>query len=278
MIGGPRLEVMRRGGLKRSALACGLALAMHPVPAAGTQEASSAEAPATLYRASLLQAAPGRLGDLIEHLRSHFPEDDPASPLILRHSQGDHWDLMILGPAATLDPETGAAAPADLGAVVRGETASPPAAAAGEALEQPIASDVLDALVSWTEDLWAWGPSADIVRERADGAGLFHIEMFVALAGERANLVEQRRMENRYLRSIQRPDNLLWTRHAGAEWDTFTIGFYRDLQHYAEPSPLTQEERDALTVEAGFPGPGQIGVYLRRFLLRHNDTLAVVAR
>ena len=244
-----------------------------PLAAQGT-----AEEPAVLYRAALLQAAPGRLLDLIGVLRERFPEDDPASPLLMRHSQGDHWDLMILGPAAELEAGLSDAAPPDLLALVRGRPTEPPQASAVEAVAQPLAADSLDALLTWSEDLWAWGPPVRTFRDRARGAGFFHIEMFVALAGQRAGLVEQRRMENEYLRRIGLSDNLLWVRHAGADWDAFTIGFYRDLQHYAEPSPMSQAQRDAITVEVGFPGPGSIGFYLRRFLLRHNDTLAGVAR
>jgi hypothetical protein len=246
-----------------------------PTPLAGQ---GTTDEPAVLYRAALLQAAPGRLLDLIAVLRARFPEDDPASPLVMRHSQGDHWDLMILGPASELESGLSNAAPPDLLALVRGRPTEPPEASEVEAVEQPLAADSLDALLAWSEDLWAWGPPVRTFRDRARGAGFFHIEMFVALAGRRAGLVEQRRMENEYLRRIGLSDNLLWVRHAGADWDAFTIGFYRDLAHYAEPSPVDPAMRDAITVEVGFPEPGSIGAYLRRFLLRHNDTLAGVAR
>ncbi|MEN8374909.1 MAG: hypothetical protein ABFS34_05615 [Gemmatimonadota bacterium] len=247
------------------------------VVAPGLQAQEAGREDAQLYRVTLLQAAPGRLLDLIGVLRERFPEDDPASPLIMRHSQGDRWDLMVLGPSDALEAGLEGAAPVDFLRLVRGSSPVP-GTAGPEAAPQPLSTDPLDELIGWTEDHWAWGPHADTVRARAEGAGLFHIEMFVALPGERGALIEQRGMENEYLRRIQRPDNLLWVRHAGADWDAFTIGFHANLQAYAEPSPLSQEERDRETVAVGFPGPGQIGAYLRRFLAWHNDTLAVVAR
>src|ERR1051325_10093948 len=46
-----------------------------------------------LQRMTLLRAAPGRLLDLVAAVKGR-----PG--LVLRHSQGDQWDLMVLAPIA----------------------------------------------------------------------------------------------------------------------------------------------------------------------------------
>src|SRR6476646_10613862 len=54
-----------------------------------------------LYKVSLVQAAPGKLTDLIDLYKQRGTALSAAgdeSPLWMRHSQGDHWDLMILTP------------------------------------------------------------------------------------------------------------------------------------------------------------------------------------
>src|SRR5947199_1626348 len=53
------------------------------------------------YKVTLVQAAPGKLLDLIDLYKTraaayHAAGDE--APLWMRHSQGDHWDLMLLFP------------------------------------------------------------------------------------------------------------------------------------------------------------------------------------
>src|ERR1043166_4654646 len=57
--------------------------------------------PIYLYQAKLVQAAPGKLLELIELQKSRLIEYRNAGddlPLMMRHSQGDHWDLLLLIP------------------------------------------------------------------------------------------------------------------------------------------------------------------------------------
>ena len=93
--------------------------------------------------------------------------------------------------------------------------------------------------------------------------------------GKRAELLRQREMENVYLRGIGKDPNGIFVRLAGASSDAFTIGFYRDLSHYAEPNSVSDEEAERAALEAGFEGRAFIGSYLRSLLLRHHDTLGV---
>src|SRR5437763_13530672 len=54
------------------------------------------------YKATLVQAAPGKLLELIRLYQSSAQrtgDNGGANLLWMRHSQGDHWDLMILYPS-----------------------------------------------------------------------------------------------------------------------------------------------------------------------------------
>src|SRR5262244_2773698 len=54
-----------------------------------------------LYDARLVQAAPGKLLDLISLYKTRmqsFEAEGDQPPLWMRHSQGDRWDLLLLFP------------------------------------------------------------------------------------------------------------------------------------------------------------------------------------
>jgi hypothetical protein len=97
--------------------------------------------------------------------------------------------------------------------------------------------------------------------------------MFVALAGKGQELYRQREMENEYLRRIGRPQNLIFAKALGGPWDSFTLGFYRDLKHYAESADIPSELQQEAAIAAGFEGADKIGTYMRTLIARHNDTL-----
>ena len=78
-------------------------------------------------------------------------------------------------------------------------------------------------------------------------------------------------MENVYLTGIGRPTNLIFRRIGGAEWDSYTIGYYRDLQHYATPAGVTEEQEERAASSAGFQSRNHIGSYLRKFLASHHE-------
>jgi hypothetical protein len=219
-----------------------------------------------LYRAALIQAAPGKLLELIDLYKAGWPGlkgsgDEP--PLGMRHSQGDRWDLLLLFPMGSLETYF---APDRLRARQKG------ADAAG-ADRARLASDV-----AWQEDVFVLGPPLEEVRRRLDGAGFFHVEMFDALPGRRADLQRQREMENAYSRAIGAPENLIFTREAGAHWDLFTIGGFRDLKHYASSADVPPEKQEEAARAAGFDGAKAIGPYLRTLIASHHDTLAVAIK
>ncbi len=85
-------------------------------------------------------------------------------------------------------------------------------------------------------------------------------------------------MENAYQTGIGRPYNWIFVRDQGASWDLFTLGCYRDLQHWAEGSDLPKEKRDELARRAGFADADSIGPYLRTLIDMHRDTMGVAIK
>jgi len=203
------------------------------------------ELPATmrgdvLHRMTLLRAAPGRLLDLVAAVKGRG--------FVIRHSQGDQWDLMLLSPVggyAELGRGAGPLAPPEL--------------------------------VAWQEDELVRGPDL----AKLDGfaaAGLYHVEMFVALASRRDDLVREREMENAYLAALGRPRNAIFVREFGGAWDAFTVGAYRSWKHFAERDDIPPERSAAAARAAGFEGDDRIGPYLRSLIQTHHDTLATPVR
>ena len=128
---------------------------------------------------------------------------------------------------------------------------------------------------AWRDELFVRGPDPGVVAAHFSENAFYHIEMFVARAGRRAELLEERRMENRYLAGVGRPLNLIFVREAGGPWDSFTLGFYRDLGHFAESRDVTPELEERAALEAGFEGADRIGTYMRTLIDYHRDTLCV---
>src|SRR5215472_9863633 len=124
-----------------------------------------------LYRVNLVQAAPGKLVELIDFYKaraSEMKEAGDEAPLWMRHSQGDHWDLMILFPMASYadyyQPER----------ITKRARADQSAKLEGKIKEN----------IAWQEDLFVYGPPLADVRKAFDGGAFFHVEMFVALPGK----------------------------------------------------------------------------------------------
>lgn len=218
-----------------------------------------------LYKVSLVQAAPGKLPELIDLYKaraSAYPAAGDESPLWMRHSQGDHWDLMILFPMGSY---TAYYQPDHLAKRKRVEESS-------ANLEK------FKADIAWQEDLFVYGPPVADLRQAFANGAFFHVEMFIALPGKFADLYREREMENAYGEALKQPRNFIFVRDQGAAWDLFTIGVYRDLKHYAESADVRAKDQEAAAKAAGFESPSQIGPYLRRFISTHHDTLAVAVK
>ena len=219
-----------------------------------------------LYKVTLVQAAPGKLLELIDLYKARAAAYQAAGdelPLWMRHSQGDHWDLLILFPISSYS-----------------DYYQPERIAKRQKAEATLAgsAEKFKADVSWQEDLFAYGPPLADLRQAFANGGYFHVEMFVALPGKFADLLQERQMENAYAKALKEPENFIFTRDQGAAWDIFTIGVFRDLKHYAESADVPAKDQEAAAKAAGFEAPSQIGPYLRRFISTHHDTLAVAVK
>ena len=226
-------------------------------------EPAAAPGAGYLYRATLVQAAPGRLLELIDlykSLRASPPQGDEPS-FWMRHSQGDRWDLLLLFPMGSY---SGYYAPER---VARRKAKTSAA----------LFAKIRDAIVR-EEDVFVYGPPLEEVASRFAKAAFFHVEMFQALAGRQSDLQKEREMENAYLKTLGRPTNLIFMRDAGADWNLFTIGFYRDLKHYAESADIPEAAQENAAKAAGFDGSSRIGPYLRTLIASHHDTLAVAIK
>jgi hypothetical protein len=233
-------------------------------------QAVPAGTPPVLYRLQLLQAAPGRLLELIDVVRKHSAlaaAAGEATPVIMRHSQGDHWDLAVLWPMGDWDAYFSQAR------VARREAAARASGWSAVDVERE-----LGPLVSWHEDLYLRGPSVEALRAHVADAGLLHYEMMQALPGRRDALIEERRMENAFNRGRGRGEALIFVRDAGAAWDVVTLGAYRNWAQYAESDLVPKETSDAAARKAGFTGADGVGPYMRTLISTHRDTLGPPVR
>lgn len=223
-----------------------------------------------LYRTTLLRAAPGKLLELIDLWKGRMDIYEAAGlerPFWMRHSQGDHWDLLLLFPVESYE------AYFNPGRKNKLATAAEKAGLPDKAFRQK-----LQELVAWHEDVFVRGAPLADVKKAFESMGYFHVEMFIALPGKHVELLREREMENTYLERLDRPQNLIFTHDLGAAWDAFTIGCYRDLKHYAESADIPEDKEDEAARKAGFEAANKIGAYLRTLINRHNDTLAVAIR
>jgi hypothetical protein len=204
----------------------------------------------SLYRILLLRAAPGRLLEVIDLYKRRLPAAGEARPFILRHSQGDQWDLLLVFPMES------------------------------DRLPRPDArfDAELAARVAWREEVFVAGPPRSQVSQALGGGEFYHIEMHLALPGRLADLRREREMENAYEAWLGRPQDLIFTRVAGAAWDVITIGTFRDIKHYAESADIPAARQDSAARAAGYESADAIGPYLRTLIDSHHDTLARAVR
>jgi hypothetical protein len=211
----------------------------------------------TLYKVTLYRAAPGQLLPLIEDLQqrvSTYTDNSGDKPYIVRHSQGDQWDLMIYEHIDNL------------------KTYYTDNDQLNEIFTPNHGVDFYK-LVSFHETIYAEGSNYSTVAQLFERSNFFHVEMFVALAGKQNELLKQRQMENVYLQEIGRGENLIFTVNQGGHWDSFTLGGYRDIKHYAESADIPEEVEEKAAIKAGFKGANDISPYLRSLIDMHHDTL-----
>lgn len=218
-----------------------------------------------LYRVTTTRAAPGRLEELLEWFTAvknsdYYQKAGEPAPFLLRHSQGDQWDLMLFTPMDSMQE------------FYKKRRVERRDHAAG--ILPTVSADPSD-LISFSEDLYALGPDISDFEREVEGKGLFHVEMFHALAGKHGELYRQRRMENGYLAATGQRANMIFSVEAGGDVDVFTIGAHESFVTFAAPAPASDDEKEVEARAAGFKDRADITFYLRSLISGHHDTLAV---
>jgi hypothetical protein len=202
---------------------------------------ASASAVADNYRVTTLRASPGKLETLINEVRA-YRQRMRGRVIIMRHSQGDQWDLMLLEPAGS----------------------------------EPAKAEDFGELVDFQQGLLAGSDSSfSQLKASAEETSLYHIEMFHALAGEKSALVDQRVRENQYLQVTGQTTNAVFVTSFGSDVDVFTVGFHKDMHAFAKGPSVSDAAAEKAATDAGFKNRADLGFYLRTLLISHHDTLAV---
>jgi hypothetical protein len=218
-----------------------------------------------LYKVTTVRAAAGALENLLAWedrmtASGYYREAGSERPLLMRHSQGDQWDLLVITPM-----ESWSAYHAPEATERRRKAAAEHAELIAEG----------QAMFAFYEDHFAFGPSWSAIAAAYADNNFYHIEMFMAAPGKAAALLEQRRMENAYLSATGQVPNMIFRRAAGSDVDVFTIGFHPSFEAFAAPAGVTDEEKDRAAKDAGFKGLADLSFYLRSLISAHRDTLAV---
>lgn len=218
-----------------------------------------------LYKVSAVRAAPGSMSDLLDWIAAlkasdYFEDAGEEPPFVMRHSQGDQWDLLIISPMGNW-PD-----------YFSDDSISNRAAASAK-YAKLLASG--DTLLAFDEDHFAYGPSLVAFSVAYGDNDFYHIEMFEAAPGKSDELFEQRRMENNYLSATGQTANMIFSRAAGSDVDVFTIGFHKSFEAFAAPGNVSDADKEAAAIAAGFKGRSDISFYLRSLISGHHDTLAV---
>jgi hypothetical protein len=219
-----------------------------PAPAAPAAQApAQAGGGAELYHVHFVKAAPGKLMELIDAYVS-APPDPPSAPppLILRHREGDDWNLLVvasLGPEITLK-------------------AAPPSADVQQfsTRARPLRAQHNDTFAIGPP--WAEARKLMLGDERAESpggaGGVYVVSVMRSLPGHRDQLEGA-------LKKIAAEDTgrTLTLQHLeGAPWEFVTITRYDSWTAFGE-----SEQKGG-----GQPGPISLG--LGEHLAEHHDTVA----
>jgi len=225
-------------------------------------------APAELYRMVMIQAAPGRLPELIDLYRQRVPvivAGGDEAPVFVRHSQGDRWDLLVMFPSGSFTDYYS-----------RERIARREAAARTSGLDGAAYLTRMYELIAWHEDVFVQGPPLAELRAYLQGKTLAHFEMMQALPGKRDELIAERRMESVFNTLRGRPGMLTFTHEQGAAWDVITLDAWRDWRQYGELQMTPAEVSEAAAKKAGFASADAVGVYMRSLISTHHDTLGTI--
>ena len=217
-----------------------------------------------LYKFTTLRAETGSFEDVLNWISDikasdYFEKSGVHSPFVMRHSQGDKWDLMMVLPMESWEVYYAA------------DTSKKRKGAEADFIKK--FKGGFDK-IAFEEDVFAYGPDLKSFTTAYNDNGLYHIEMFHAAAGKTAELYKQRQMENEYLSATGQVANMIFRRAGGSDVDVFTIGFHKDFKSFAADAPASPEQKEQAAKDAGFKDRADLSFYQRSLLNSHHDTFA----
>jgi len=242
-----------------------LSLVALALPVGATAQSALPARP-DLYKFVTIQAAPGELPELLALYRQRAPvmaATGDAAPIVVRHSQGDRWDLLLIYPmgggfSEFYSPE---------------RVAKRDAAGRASGVTNAAFQEQLYAHIAWHEDVFVWGPPLAELRSYVAGTTVAHLEMMQARAGQQEALTRERYMESDFNVNRGRPRMLVFTHEQGAAWDVITLDAWKDWRQYGEAQMVPAAVSEAAAKKAGFPSADAVGVTMRRYINTHHDTL-----
>lgn len=209
------------------------------------QQPAQPQAPASeLYHVHISKAAPGKLTELIDaYKKGPAPAaDEPqVTPIMLRHRDGDEWDLITITPLGKQTTLTANAAPQAL-----------------QDYYQRVGS-----LTDWHNDTFVVGPSWAMVQKAlvvAKGEPVYVVTDYRALPGHRPQL---RQVLDRNAQDTP-GRNVLFAHVEGAAWNFLNITRYDSWAEMGAPPPQPP---------AGTQ-PQEQGLAIREHMAVHHDTIA----
>lgn len=228
-------------------LLLGTALTCAAVPSAA-QTPTAPAGGAELYHVHFVKAAPGKLVELIDaYVNAPADPQSSAPPVILRHREGDDWNLLVLEP---------------LGAQVT-LRAVPPSADLQQFLTRTRGLRAQHNDTFTIGPAWAEARKLVLGDERAESSGgtggVYVVSVFRSLPGHRDQL-------EGVLRKLaaEEPGRTLTLQHLeGASWEYLMISRYDSWTAFGESEQ-----------KLGGQAPGPAALALGEHLAEHHDTVA----
>ncbi len=218
-----------------------------------------------LYKFVTIQAAPGRLPDLLALYRERAPvmaTNGDELPIVVRRSQGDRWDLLVIYPVGSFTEFYS-----------RERMARRDAAGVASGVTNAMFQERLYKVIAWHEDVFAWGPPLAELRASLRGTTVAHVEMMQAMAGQHEALTRQRHMESAFNVNRGRPPLLVFTHQEGAAWDVITLAAWPDWRRYGDAQMVAADVSEAAATKAGFTSADAVSLAASGLINTHHDTL-----
>jgi hypothetical protein len=212
-------------------------------------QAAGASDAQQLYHVHVVKAAPGKLRDLMDtYLSAPVPAGE-QHPVVLRHREGDDWDLLVLTPYGKAEHVVSAAAP----------SADIQAAYAKVRANSERHTDSFAAGPAWSDGQKTFDGGANAV---------YVVAVYRALNGHRDQLAETLRK----LSAAEVAGRTVTLRHVeGGPFDFIQITRYDSWNDIDADTPAAAERLRA----QGFTMPDGPSIELRQHMAEHHDTICV---